>query len=294
MIRINKSGYLYIALTVVIGFSAVNTGNNLVYVIASALLSYMLVSGVFGRNNLRGLDVQFVFPEEIFAGTETLIGVRLSCARRFLPAFIITVAVGESEVLFPLIRSRSEELRHIPVFFGKRGHVSISEIRVSSPFPFNFFTRYRTLVKDFRLVVFPKPKRCDWWATAGDLRRRQGEVSADRMGYDSDILSIRGYVPGDPMKYISWKSTAKTGSLKTRELTAIEERQVILDVDKLRTENVEWVVSCATYWVLSLLRSRVPVGLIMNGETIRPNVSRAHRISMLKRLAAYDPHRRPD
>jgi len=30
VIRINKSGYLYIALTVIIGFSAVNTGNNLV------------------------------------------------------------------------------------------------------------------------------------------------------------------------------------------------------------------------------------------------------------------------
>jgi uncharacterized protein (DUF58 family) len=293
VIRINRSGYLYIGLTVVIGFSAVNTGNNLVYLIASALLSYMLISGVFGRNNLRGLDVRLIFPEEVYAGTETLIGVKLICGRRLMPAFIVTVSMGENEALFPLVGARSEEMKQVPVIFAKRGHVSISQIRLGSPFPFNFFTRYRTLTKSFGLVVFPNPRRCDWWASAGDMKRKPGEVSADRMGYDSDILSIRDYVPGDALKYISWKSTAKTGSLKTRELAAIEERQVILDVDGWQGENVEWVVSCATYWVLKLMRSRVPVGLMVDGETMPPNVSRAHRISMLKRLAVYDPHRRP-
>jgi len=93
------------------------------------------------------------------------------------------------------------------------------------------------------------------------------------------------------MKYISWKSTAKTGALKTRELAAIEERPVILDVDRLRTDDLEWSLSCATYWVLRLLRWRVPVGLILGGETIGPRVSQAHRLSILKRLAVYDPNR---
>jgi uncharacterized protein (DUF58 family) len=113
----------------------------------------------------------------------------------------------------------------------------------------------------------------------------------DRAGYDSDILSIRDYVPGDPVKYISWKATAKTGSLKTRELAAIEERPVILDVDRLRADDLEWSLSCATYWVIRLLRSRVPVGLILGGETMAPRVSRTHRLSMLQRLAVYDPNR---
>jgi uncharacterized protein (DUF58 family) len=233
VIRINKSGYLYIALTVIIGFSAVNTGNNLVYLIASALLSYMLVSGIFGRNNLRRLHVELIFPEEVFAGMETLVGVKLSCMRRWWPAFLVTVAMGErEEVLFPFLRARSDDVKHIPVLFDRRGGYALAGIRISSTFPFNFFTRHRTLAKKFEIVVFPKPRRCDPWAFSGDLRRRSGEVFADRMGYDSDILSIRDYVPGDPLKYINWKSTAKTGSLKTKELAAVEERPVILDKDK--------------------------------------------------------------
>lgn len=294
MIRVNKSGYLYIALSVVIGFSAVNTGNNLVYIIASALLSYMMVSGFFGRNNLRGLDVELIFPDEIFAGNDILVGVRLRCAHRVLPAFIVMVAVGDAEVLFPFLRAGSEEVRYASLSFRKRGTVSISEIRVSSSFPFNFFTRCRTIARNHDLVVFARPIRCDWWASEGELRRKQGEIAVDRMGYDLDILCIRDYVAGDPLKYISWKSTAKTGELKTKDMAAVESRPVILNVDRRRTEDVEWVVSCATYWVLRLFRSRVPVGLIVNGVAIRPTVSAAHRIALLRRLALYDPSRRPD
>jgi len=294
VIRINKSGYLYIALTVIIGFSAVNTGNNLVYLIASALLSFMLVSGLFGRNNLRNLEVEVVFPDEVFAGTEALVGVRLRAVRRWWPAFLVTVSLGEDELLFPFLRARSQDEQHLPVLFGRRGVFSLSAVSIRSSFPFNFFTRYRNLAVRSEVLVFPKPRRCDSWALSGDLQRRSGEVAVDRMGYDSDILSIRDYVPGDPMKYINWKSTAKTGSLKTKELAAIEERPVILDMDRPRAEDLEWLLSCATYWVLRLTRSRVPVGLIMGGETIRPGVSRAHRRSILERLAVYDPNPRPD
>jgi uncharacterized protein (DUF58 family) len=294
VIRINKSGYLYIALTVIIGFSAVNTGNNLIYLIASALLSYMLVSGFFGRCNLQKLEVELLFPEEVFAGTEALVGVKLSTARRRSPAFLVTVSTGENELLFPFVRARSQDVKHIPVVFPKRGVFSLSGVGISSSFPFNFFTRYRTLALKSEIVVFPMPRRCDPWVLSGELRRKSGEVPVDRMGYDSDILSIRDYVPGDPLKYINWKSTAKTGSLKTKELAAIEERPVILDMDRTIKGDLEWVLGCATYWVLRLTRSGVPVGLIMGGETIRPGVSRAHRHSILERLAVYDPNRRPD
>ena len=291
MIRINKAGTLYIVLTVLIGFSAVNTGNNLVYLIASALLSYMTVSGFFGKNNLRALDVQLALPAEVFAGTETPVGVRLECRRRWFPAFLVTVELSGTSVMFPYVRPRSAEIKHVPVAFGRRGVCTLSGIRVSSTFPFDFFTRSRTLEHRFEVLVFPKPRRCSPWVLSGDPRIRSGDALTERAGYDSDILSIRDYVPGDPMKYISWKSTAKTGSLQTRELAAMEERPVVLHMDRLTTEDVEGALSCAVYWVLRLSRSGVPVGLILGGEFLSPGLSRAHRLSMLRRLALYDPNR---
>ena len=67
MIKITKAGYFYISLTIILGFSAVNTANNLVYIIAAAMLSFMAVSGFFGRSNLRGISVAIDVPEEIYA-----------------------------------------------------------------------------------------------------------------------------------------------------------------------------------------------------------------------------------
>jgi len=45
-----------------IGFAAVNTGNNLLYLLVSALLGFMAVSGVLGKWNLAGVEVCYVLP----------------------------------------------------------------------------------------------------------------------------------------------------------------------------------------------------------------------------------------
>ncbi|NIQ94316.1 MAG: hypothetical protein GWN87_08975, partial [Desulfuromonadales bacterium] len=55
-------------LTLLLGFAAVNTGNNLLYLMVSALLGFMAVSGLIGRYNLARLRVEFAAPPEIYAG----------------------------------------------------------------------------------------------------------------------------------------------------------------------------------------------------------------------------------
>ena len=44
--RITSSGYVYILITVVISVAAVNTGNNLLYLISSIMLALMFISGL--------------------------------------------------------------------------------------------------------------------------------------------------------------------------------------------------------------------------------------------------------
>src|ERR1700722_18199987 len=43
---VTRAGMIYILISVVIGIAAINTGNNLLYVVVAALLSAILVSGV--------------------------------------------------------------------------------------------------------------------------------------------------------------------------------------------------------------------------------------------------------
>jgi len=287
VIRINRAGYLYIITTVLIGFSAVNTGNNLVFIVTSALMSYMLVSGIFGRKNILGLNAILEFPEEVFAGTESPVGIRLVDRKSFMPAFLVQVRVGDHETFFPFVSAKSSATNFITMTFPQRGFHEVKGCRISSTFPFNFFTRFNLLKESFPLIVFPKPARCELVQSHDFRSLLRGENPSNSPGYDSDLLSIRDYVPGDHPRYISWKSTAKAGTLKTRELSSIQQQTVMIDFDRMDRRNLEQALSCATYTIIKLVRSRIPVGLAIGGETFDPGVSRAHKTRLLTRLALY-------
>ena len=287
MIRINKPGYIYIVLTILIGFSAVNTANNLLYIVTSTLLAYMLVSGIFGKINLHGIDVTLEFPEERFAASTIPVGITLINKRRFMPAFLIRVLIADQEVLFPIVSARSSAILYLNMVFDDRGHHTITHIVIASVFPFNFFNRYRKVPKNLELIVFPKLQRCNLSHLLASQTKWKGDASSDVPGYDADIISIRDYVFGDPMKYISWKATAKTGQLKTKELSAIQSPNVLIDFNRLEKQDLEQTLSCVTYMVVKLIQFGTAVGLMIDGDTYKPECSLAHKAVLLTRLALH-------
>ncbi|MEM5787929.1 MAG: DUF58 domain-containing protein [Syntrophobacteraceae bacterium] len=228
-----------------------------------------------------------LFPGEVYARTETLVQIQVRNRRKWMPSFLVTAEVLGGECFFLYIAPNSTVTGYLPLLFEKRGEARIGEVVFSSNFPFNFFTRYRRIRKDLRLTVYPKPLPCALSAFHDSGTMLRGEKELNRLGHDSDILSIRNYVPGDPPKYISWKSTAKTGELKTKELSAVEGRQVTIDLDGMDKSDLERALSCMTYAMLGFMRSGVPVGLRIGGEAFKPGLSETHRKTMLTRLALY-------
>jgi uncharacterized protein (DUF58 family) len=88
---VTRAGMIYILITVVIGIAAINTGNNLLYVIVAALLSAILVSGIASALVLRNLTLDVHLPEHVFAGRPMLARVLLKNASRWLPSFSVRV-----------------------------------------------------------------------------------------------------------------------------------------------------------------------------------------------------------
>ncbi len=247
----------------------------------------MLISGLFGRKNIGDLDVNLIFPAETFAQTEAPVGIELINRRKRMPAFLISIHAGDYEAFFPFVGARSSETRYLSMSFASRGAHAINRLHVSSVFPFNFFTRYKRIAKEIEFVVYPKPVRCQMTDINNREARKKGDVPTNVTGFESDLISIRDYAPGDPIKYISWKSTAKTGQLKTKELSTIQSQVVIIEFDKMDRRDIEHALSCVTYLIVKLTRSSIPVGLLIDGELIRPGASPAQKARMLTKLALY-------
>lgn len=269
------------------GVSGVNTANNLVYLIVSALLSFMAMSGLFGRRNLLKIEMTIEPPDEVYATTSIPLKITLRNKRKFLPAFLIKVTIEGHGILFPFVDQNKEAVKYVNLSFNQRGRYRIENIRICSVFPFNFFVRCIRVHNFFEFIVFPQAKRCELWSFFDKEKKSRGENHSEKSGYESDITSIRNYYQGDPMKYIHWKASAKTGELKTKELSTLSFQPIIIDFEKTDVRNIEENISCITYIILKFLKQNVPVGLKINGRLYKSGLSNAHKINMLRELALY-------
>jgi uncharacterized protein (DUF58 family) len=88
---VTRAGLIYILISVVIGIAAINTGNNLLYVVVAALLSAILVSGVASALVLRNLELDVQLPDHVFARRPMLARLFLRNASSWLPSFSVRV-----------------------------------------------------------------------------------------------------------------------------------------------------------------------------------------------------------
>jgi uncharacterized protein (DUF58 family) len=249
----------------------------------------MAVSGVVGRGNLAGVEVAVELPAEIYDGTETLLRVRLHNRRR-LPAFLIQVQMAGQTATFPVVERRSSQTRGLSVTFRGRGRRPLEPVLISSIFPINFFLRRRWQALTGEVTVFPAPHRCLPSAQAGD-RQRGGDLRRPARGYEGDLSRISDYRGGEPLKMIHWKLSARHGTLKVKELSAVAREPLLLDLATLPGAHLEGRLSSAVYLVNHSLREQRPVGLRLGGRTIPADLSAAHKHRLLTELALHGQDR---
>jgi uncharacterized protein (DUF58 family) len=95
--EVTKAGVVYVLVTLVIGIAALNTGNNLLYIVVAAMLAAILVSGVVSALVLRGLELDVRLPEHVFAGRPVVGRIALRNAGRALPSFSIRVVPARKQ-----------------------------------------------------------------------------------------------------------------------------------------------------------------------------------------------------
>lgn len=88
--EVTKAGALYAIVVLLIGIAALNTGNNLLYIIVAAMLAAIVVSGIASALCLRGLELELKIPEHIFAGTEVPGTLCVRNPRSWVPSLSIS------------------------------------------------------------------------------------------------------------------------------------------------------------------------------------------------------------
>jgi uncharacterized protein (DUF58 family) len=268
------------------GFAAVNTGNNLLFLIVSALLGFMTVSGILGWLNIRGLHMRVELPEEIYAGVATLVTVRLENAKRLSHSFLLCAKLLGNSVTTYLLKSGAGETRSFVHTFPQRGRLTISSAEICSPFPINFFVRCRRARLNLEFPVFPAPLGCAG-STQPDKAPRYGDAPMFHKGNDGELSRIADYTGNEPMKLIHWRLSAKFEEFKVKEMSATSGEPVMIEIDALPGRDLEERLSHACFVINRLTAANRPVGLRLRERVIRPALSREHRLNLLTELAIY-------
>ncbi|HWC20629.1 MAG TPA: DUF58 domain-containing protein, partial [Terriglobales bacterium] len=95
---VTRAGMAYIAVIILIAVAAVNTGNNLLYIVVAALLAAIMVSGVASAIVLRSLELDIRLSEHVFAGRPMLARVVLRNSSTWMPSFSIRVAPAKRKL----------------------------------------------------------------------------------------------------------------------------------------------------------------------------------------------------
>ena len=119
-----------------------------------------------------------------------------------------------------------------------RGSQRIGPVTVCAGDPFGFFTVRMESAEPEPVVVYPLVVPV---LPLVNARERMGDVRVDRhLSTDpTRIAGVRDYQPGDPFRSISWKATARLGTLQTRLEEPATSRQVMVCVN-LDTHERVW------------------------------------------------------
>jgi uncharacterized protein (DUF58 family) len=93
--EVTKAGALYAVVVLLIGIAALNTGNNLLYIVVAAMLAAIVVSGIASAICLRGLELELKIPDHIFAGTEVPGTLCVRNPRGWIPSLSISATPAE-------------------------------------------------------------------------------------------------------------------------------------------------------------------------------------------------------
>ncbi|NVB43224.1 DUF58 domain-containing protein [Pseudenhygromyxa sp. WMMC2535] len=294
-LEITKAGWLFILLTLAVGFAAINSGANLLHVLFGCQIGLIIASGMLSENMVRRAEVRRKVASPLHAeGRGALIVELRNASPR---GDMISVSVEDDDrfdspdhtepVFSVAVRGGATATLHTSVTMTHRGLHPLPKAVVATRFPFGLFVKRLDLQVRERVLVYPRIHPVD----VQELRQAysgEGEALGSR-ARAGEFFGLAEYRDGQELRRIHWPATARLGKAVVQEFEARGEGELVLSLlpgrggDPSFEAAVEEVASQA---VALLDEGRVATGLRYGDElVIEPGTGPAHERRVLEFLA---------
>jgi len=337
--RVPAAGWLYITVSALLGIGAINSQNNLLFLIFGLALGAILVSGVVSGSIMMGIRLERLAPSTTRVGDRSRIGYRVRNANRLVPVFAVSITeeslsprsanglmppVEDEPRFFGLFAMRlppkvprphaflahlspRRETEAFTVFTpAKRGALALRRVRVATTFPLGIVEKIVVFEQHDELLVEPEVRH----VPRSTLRTlvsvgRFADTASRTKGAGLEFFGLREYAPGDTPRLISWRASARLGTLLTRETAAPTDESFVIELDLTKADldagadasladpllpvdsDAERTVTLAASLAAAGVRNNMRVGLRCEplDLDIPPDASARHLVRLLQTLA---------
>jgi len=257
-----KEGVGFLAISLFVGFAAINTGNNLLYLTFGIMMSFVVASGIISMIDLSRIEVSLKHTGDVFAMTPAPLRITLTNKKRLFPSYSLTVEIDDKSAYVPHIPQGGAQTVTINHLFTGRGYNLPPPAKISTRFPFGFFKKWINAdLGDEKILVYPRIENVD--PGAEGYRERYGEREVEKSGFGDDLRSIKEFSEGDNPRLIHWKTTARTGRLMVKEMEDNESPGAVIEFNPETDERrLEHQISRLASLVVELLKRGFEVEFI--------------------------------
>ncbi len=241
-LKTTTQGKIFILVTIGVGIAAINTANNLLFLVLGFMLSLIVISGILSEAVLRRIEIRRRLPTLPWAGEPCPIEITVKNLKSF-PSYCLEIQdlssnfVINRRCFFLKISGKKSQSTTYHCVFPGRGTYHFTGYKVITRFPFSLFAKSTFCEAPDDFVVAPRrvpprrPPESEW---------EQGE---DIMGREPDRLDpepafVHPYNPCDDVRRINWKLSAHRQRLVVTEGVRQSRKQLnLLFDDRLAVER---------------------------------------------------------
>jgi uncharacterized protein (DUF58 family) len=278
-----RSGFAFAGLLLMLILGAINYQNSLVYGTAFLLGSMFVITILYTFRNLSGLSIEMADSHSGFVGEHIEFSVRVERPKgRGREGIQIGWPNGYKQ--WVEIYDTQASVVSLYVTAQRRGWLRPGRMLIETYFPLGLLRAWTWVDINARGLVYPKPIFSDSPQSHSGKHRDDG-VLIDPLGSD-DFVDLRGYVPGDPIRNILWRSYARSDELVVKRYASYQEPRLWFDFDQL-SGDVEEKLSRLAGFALTATRAEKEFGLRLPHREISPGLGQLHLDQVLRELALF-------
>jgi len=212
---------------------------------------------------------------------------------------LVEVIEGTNHKVIKMEANEEKELSY-KISCPVTGKLEIGPVKIRYRDPLDFFSNEIDPGEPMTLRVLPKTEEMQSVEIHPSYTKHWlGDIKSKSIGIGSEFFSLREYHPGDEMRDINWKATAKHFEPFTNEYEGEKSGDVILVVDGYkkgmvgteRYNSLRVSVEAAASLASSILSARNRLGLIVSGEYmnwIYPGTGKNHYHKVMANLTQFE------